>query len=126
MWRGQAAAALRESVYGALYFSVFDALRSSLGPEPSFGGLLVAGGATGATVWTAMFPLDVVKSIIQSNPALVGPSWLQVVREHYRNEGGLRGFYKGWSAAMVRSLPAHAVVLATYSKLMGLLMAIDA
>jgi hypothetical protein len=28
----------------------------------------------------------------------------------------------GWTAAMVRSLPAHAVVLATYSKLMQLLL----
>jgi hypothetical protein len=87
----------------------------------SYGALLLCGGATGATVWSVMFPIDVVKSKMQSDKAVSGPGALAVATAHWKAEG-VAGFFKGWSAAMARSLPAHAVVLATYSKIMQILL----
>ncbi len=83
--------------------------------------LLLCGAATGATVWSVMFPIDVVKSKIQAVRGASAGGALTVAVAHWRAEG-VAGFFKGWTAAMTRSLPAHAVVLATYSKLMQLLL----
>ncbi len=137
MWRGQGVTSLREVVYGSLYFSVFEQLKSgaswALGTGQlfshatgtshglPFGALLLCGGLTGAVVWTFMFPIDVVKSKMQADRARSGPSAWAVARQHWAAEGAA-GFFKGWSAAMTRSLPAHAVVLATYTKIMQLLL----
>lgn len=77
-----------------------------------------------------MFPLDVVKSKVSHFTCLVvlfdckqkkiqanrgAPiSMFSVASSHYHAEG-VRGFYKGLSAAIIRSLPAHGIVLATFS-----------
>jgi solute carrier family 25 carnitine/acylcarnitine transporter 20/29 len=104
-----------------------------------FAVLLLCGGCTGAVVWTFMFPIDVVsrrphvtcvllsissvqvKSKMQAARERRGPGAWGVAAQHWRAEGAA-GFFKGWSAAMVRSLPAHAVVLATYTTIMQLLL----
>jgi hypothetical protein len=106
-----------------------------------FAVLLLCGGCTGAVVWTFMFPIDVVswlpvsnftnrslslslrqvKSKMQAARERRGPGAWAVAARHWRAEGAA-GFFKGWSAAMVRSLPAHAVVLATYTTIMQLLL----
>ena len=122
MWRGQLVTLYRELTYGCLYFPLFELLKKRAGQSVSGGGgggqlpfpvLMACGAATGAVVWVAIFPLDVVKSRVQANR---GPpvSMLSVAREHWRREG-VRGFWKGLSAAIVRSVPAHGIVLATYS-----------
>ncbi len=159
MWRGQGVTSVREVVYGSLYFSVFEKLKGgaawALGTSQltsratgtsqglPFAVLLLCGGATGAVVWTFMFPIDVVRSLdvssicrfdsfllllppqvkskMQAARERSGPRAWRVARDHWRSEGAA-GFFKGWSAAMVRSLPAHAVVLATYTTIMQLLL----
>jgi hypothetical protein len=68
-----------------------------------------------------MFPIDVVKSKIQASRAVTAPGVRETFRAHYQQEG-LKGFYKGWSVAILRSLPAHAVVLTCYSQLMQLML----
>lgn len=127
MYHGMSATVTRETLYGCLYFAAFNGLkRTSAGLMglPSDGTatlpfpvLLLCGGTTGAIVWTVMFPVDVVKSILQASPKPIPRSMLSVARQHYAAEG-LRGFWKGLSAAIIRSFPAHGVVLATYSTLM--------
>ncbi len=70
----------------------------------------------------AFFSLPLqVKSKMQAARERTGPGAWSVARAHWRSEGA-PGFFKGWSAAMVRSLPAHAVVLATYTTIMQLLL----
>ncbi len=119
MWRGQLITLYRELTYGCLYFPVFEYLKRTAGnshdgPLP-FPVLMACGAATGALVWVAIFPLDVVKSRVQANRG-APISMLTVARDHWRREG-LRGFWKGLSAAVIRSVPAHGIVLATYSAL---------
>jgi solute carrier family 25 carnitine/acylcarnitine transporter 20/29 len=121
MWRGQLITFYRELTYGCLYFPLFEALKARAGSargtqqqqQLPFPVLMACGAMTGAAVWVAIFPLDVVKSRVQANrgPAI---SMVAVAHEHWRREG-VRGFWKGLSAAIVRSVPAHGIVLATYS-----------
>ena len=118
MWRGQTATLLREMLYGALYFPLFAFLKRKLSDATGrqqlpFVGLMACGSTTGAVVWTAIFPLDVVKSKIQANRGT--PISMPIVASNHFRAEGLKGFYKGLSAAIIRSLPAHGIVLATYS-----------
>jgi hypothetical protein len=65
--------------------------------------VLTAGGAAGATGWGIVFPVDVIKSRMQIGNNVGFRAAAQAVWA----QEGLRGFYRGWSAAVLRSFPAN-------------------
>lgn len=65
---------------------------------------LLAGGIAGTTVDVVLFPLDTLKTRLQSSQGFV-------------KAGGFRGIYKGLSAAAVGSAPGAALFFMTYEKL---------
>lgn len=68
--------------------------------------VLASGGLAGATSWGIMFPVDVLKSRMQtaSSPS---PLSLRQAFRAVNAELGLHGFYRGWSAAVLRAFPAN-------------------
>jgi hypothetical protein len=78
--------------------------RRALGAAPT----LAAGGLAGMVGWSLVFPMDVVKSRMQTSP--VGTSALTVARTLLREEGP-RALYRGCSAAVARAFPANAALL---------------
>jgi len=70
--------------------------------------LFTAGGLAGMVGWSVVFPFDSIKSRIQSS--VKGLSASQVALKMLREEG-IRGFYNGWSAAVMRAFPANAALL---------------
>jgi len=74
--------------------------------------ILFAGGFAGCIGWTLVLPPDTVKTMIQtaSEPRL---STVQMIAQVNRT-AGLRGFFPGWSAAMLRSFPANAALFAGF------------
>ncbi|OQS02069.1 Mitochondrial Carrier (MC) Family [Thraustotheca clavata] len=65
--------------------------------------VLAAGGFAGATGWSIVFPVDVVKSRMQvGNNVSFRKAALGVWNQH-----GIHGFFRGWSAAVLRSFPAN-------------------
>lgn len=70
--------------------------------------IFFAGGFGGCIGWTFVLPSDTVKTQIQtaSDTRL---STIQMVKQISRNSG-LRGFFPGWTAAMLRSFPANAAL----------------
>ncbi|KAF2152285.1 mitochondrial carrier [Myriangium duriaei CBS 260.36] len=62
---------------------------------------LVAGGIAGTTVDTSLFPLDTLKTRLQSS-------------EGFIRSGGFRGVYKGLGSAVVGSAPGAALFFVTY------------
>lgn len=89
------------------------------------------GGLAGATAWSAVFPFDTIKSVVQTGVLPGGgggPSQLQqqvaagrrvgpppafgeALRAVLRHGGGVRGgLYRGWSAAVLRAFPANAAL----------------
>eukprot|EP01135_Chromosphaera_perkinsii_P012111 Nk52_evm49s2579 gene=Nk52_evmTU49s2579 len=62
---------------------------------------LMAGGAAGTCVDTALFPLDTLKTRLQA-------------AEGFRKAGGFRGVYKGLSSAVAGSAPGAALFFGTY------------
>ena len=84
---------------------------SNLGKVP----VMVAAGVAGAGFWLAVYPTDVVKSVIQvddfKNPKFSGS--IDAFRKIMALEG-VKGLYKGFGPAMARSVPANAACFLVY------------
>lgn len=135
LYRGFCATALRDTPSYALYFSVYKQMKtlwnSVLGVESCdvSGGAgsprmfsretaatLMAGGLAGMACWASIYPIDVVKSVVQSlppNAPLQERRMLTVAVSMYRR-GGVRLFVNGFTATMCRAFPVNAVTFAGY------------
>lgn len=84
---------------------------------------IMSGGLGGIAFWSAVLPLDVAKTIIQTTPE----------KNHTRNpfrvlksinaRSGLRGCYTGLGPTIVRAFPANAAAIVTWelsAKLLGI------
>ncbi|KAJ3063869.1 hypothetical protein HDU98_000369 [Podochytrium sp. JEL0797] len=98
--------------YGA-YFASYEIFSHLFTPEgqrldvPS-AGLLVAGGLAGIVGWLSTYPLDVIKTHIQSDLRPGKPMGLvQAARNIYAREG-VRPFFAGLGATAVRAFPTNA------------------
>ncbi|KAA8494552.1 Mitochondrial arginine transporter BAC2 [Porphyridium purpureum] len=97
-------AARRVPAFGIYFFSYEELKTHSV---PTF----VSGGMAGCAGWIATYPLDVLKSRMQSCPAR-STVW-EVVRSGLRSEGP-RFMYRGLSATLIRSFPFHGTMFCVY------------
>ncbi|DBA03345.1 TPA: hypothetical protein N0F65_004622 [Lagenidium giganteum] len=117
LFRGWSALLLRDVPFNFFFFGAYEAYTSAFAQvlnKPSKDDLnplwiLTAGGLAGATGWSIVFPADVLKSYMQT--ASMGEAsktlTLRAAARMAYAQGGLRGFYRGWSAAVLRSFPAN-------------------
>ncbi|KAL7624469.1 S-adenosylmethionine transporter [Parahypoxylon ruwenzoriense] len=75
--------------------------------QPPFATALLAGGIAGTTVDLSLFPLDTLKTRLQSS-------------EGFFPSGGFRGIYRGVGSAVVGSAPGAAFFFCTYEGVKGL------
>ncbi|KAI9814926.1 MAG: carnitine transporter [Phylliscum demangeonii] len=117
VYRGSAATLARDGPGSAAYFATYEYVKRRLTPARTGDGqdaplnwlaVCAAGGAAGVAMWTAVFPIDTVKSRLQSADGT--PSIRGVVREVYAR-GGYKAFFPGFGPAMLRAVPANAVTL---------------
>ena len=110
----------REVPGNAAMFGVYEALKQYLAggkdtSELGRGSLIVAGGLAGASFWVSVYPIDVVKSVIQvddyKTPKFSGS--VDAFRKIVASEGVI-GLYKGFGPAMARSVPANAACFLAY------------
>ncbi|QUC20852.1 uncharacterized protein UV8b_05093 [Ustilaginoidea virens] len=80
----------------------------SASPPPTFQAALLAGALAGTTVDLSLFPLDTLKTRLQSSAGFF-PS------------GGFSGIYRGIGSAVVGSAPGAAVFFSTYEAVKALL-----
>ncbi|KAJ2555794.1 mitochondrial ornithine carrier protein [Coemansia sp. RSA 1933] len=105
------------------------ATKSDLGA----GSIILAGGCAGVAYNTTSYPIDVVKSFIQTadvrqsgssaqSPASLGgperppPGIMDTIRTVY-SRGGIPAFYRGLGITLVRAFPANAAMFMTYEYL---------
>ncbi|CDK26161.1 unnamed protein product [Kuraishia capsulata CBS 1993] len=78
--------------------------------------LMLYGAIAGDTLWLSSYPLDVIKSRLQSDKfgaeSRYGGKISNVVREIVKAEG-LRGFWRGIGPALVRAIPCSAATFTT-------------
>lgn len=114
MFRGSAMTLARDGPGSAAYFATYEYIKRKMTPKdangkPSGGlsltAVMVAGGAAGVAMWIPVFPVDTIKSRLQSaegRPTIGG-----TVRGLYRS-GGFKAFFPGMAPAMARAVPANA------------------
>lgn len=114
LFRGYSALLLRDVPFSFFFFGSYQAITSgaakALGKESKNDlnpvTILASGGLAGATSWAIMFPVDVLKSRMQTASS-TGPLSLRGAFRAVYSEFGIHGFYRGWSAAVMRAFPAN-------------------
>uniref|UniRef100_M4BGI1 Mitochondrial carrier protein n=1 Tax=Hyaloperonospora arabidopsidis (strain Emoy2) TaxID=559515 RepID=M4BGI1_HYAAE len=114
LFRGYSALLLRDVPFSFIFFGSYQAFTSGavqlLGTESKNDlnpiAILASGGLAGASSWSVMFPVDVLKSRMQTASSTHLLSLRSAFRAIY-SEFGIHGFYRGWSAAVLRSFPAN-------------------
>ncbi|KAL9102545.1 MAG: hypothetical protein Q9163_002324 [Psora crenata] len=114
VFRGSAMTLARDGPGSAAYFASYEYIKRKLTPKDANGqpsgelsltAVMVAGGGAGVAMWIPVFPIDTIKSRLQSaegRPTIGG-----TVRGLYAN-GGLKAFFPGMGPAMARAVPANA------------------
>lgn len=114
VFRGSAMTLARDGPGSAAYFATYETIKRRLTPKDENGvpqalsltAVMTAGGAAGVAMWIPVFPVDTIKSRLQSaegRPTIGG-----VVKEVY-GRGGIKAFFPGFGPALARAIPANAM-----------------
>lgn len=124
-YQGLSATLCRNVPAGSLYFGVFEYLKSKFGERngtghPTNGQIILSGAMGGMLYWTTIYPVDVIKSAMQTDELLRSDrkyrTFAQTASLLFREGGGLGRFYKGITPCLVRASPANAIMLFTVDK----------
>ncbi|KAL9614016.1 MAG: hypothetical protein Q9167_001496 [Letrouitia subvulpina] len=114
VFRGSAMTLARDGPGSAAYFATYEYTKRLMTPKDENGkmsgdlsltAVMTAGGAAGVAMWIPVFPIDTIKSRLQSaegRPTIGG-----TIRGLYAN-GGFGAFFPGIGPAMARAVPANA------------------
>ncbi|GLT82839.1 hypothetical protein SLE2022_011750 [Rubroshorea leprosula] len=134
IFRGGSTTLLREFIGNAVFFSVYENVRYHMHLQLRHGSLdqsyltdmgvgILSGGLGGVAFWSAVLPLDVAKTIIQTtSDKKSSRNPFQILNSVYRR-AGLKGCYAGLGPTIMRAFPANAAAIVTWElamKLMGI------
>ncbi|KAK2749095.1 carnitine transporter [Onygenales sp. PD_40] len=114
VFRGSAMTLARDGPGSAAYFAAYEYIKRTLTPKDAEGNVtgelslpavVAAGGAAGIAMWIPVFPIDTIKSRLQSaegRPTIGG-----TIRGVYAS-GGFKAFFPGFGPALARAVPANA------------------
>ncbi|RVX73358.1 hypothetical protein B0A52_03000 [Exophiala mesophila] len=114
VFRGSAMTLARDGPGSAAYFAVYEYVKRSLSPKDAEGNatgelslpaVMTAGGAAGIAMWIPVFPVDTIKSRLQS--AEGRPTISGTIKGVYAS-GGIKAFFPGFGPALARAVPANA------------------
>lgn len=130
IFKGLGPTLFRESFGLGIYFATYEALISEeLKKTPGLvrsdipgWKLCIFGGLSGYTLWAGIYPVDVIKSKLQTD-SLSSPLYknsMSVVRDIW-SKNRLRGFYKGFLPTILRAAPANGATFAAFEFTMRLI-----
>ncbi|KAJ2387013.1 hypothetical protein GGI05_004206 [Coemansia sp. RSA 2603] len=107
------------AIYFASYETVKETLRRLTGSDKT-GPLthMMAGGTCGVVSWLLIFPVDLIKSTMQSQ--VLKPKDAQEFKSSWQCVGaiyrklGVSGFYRGISVSLIRAFPIHGLNFVVY------------
>jgi hypothetical protein len=102
------------------YFGAYIFYREKLAPGHEgalpLGLNIVVGALSGLTYWLSCYPVDVIKSRMQSTPLqhLNAGSGFWATARHTVTTGGWRALFRGLSPCLIRAVPANAACFTAY------------
>ncbi|KAI8836679.1 mitochondrial carrier domain-containing protein [Chytriomyces cf. hyalinus JEL632] len=110
---------LRDFTGTGMYFGGYESLKVLFTSKGETAGPMVhmmAGGLSGTLSWIILYPIDLIKSVMQKEAMQPIPKYSsagEFISRRYR-KGGIRGFYHGIGAQLMRSFPVHAMNFLIY------------
>lgn len=109
----------REVPGAVMYFGAYEGVKYVLAPNQKDLPLwktMVSGGAAGVAYWSAIYPIDLVKSRMQTSENKSGTlSFRQEFIRVYRSSGAT-GLYKGIGVTVPRAVISNAVIFGVYEQ----------
>lgn len=121
LWQGQSGTFIRESFGSLIWFGTFEILKNSFMSDTNESStiktwqLLISGASAGVAFNGIMFPVDTIKSMMQTDHF----GFLEASRK-IKQDHGIAGFYHGVGITIIRSIPSNAAIFYTYEKLSSL------
>ncbi|KAL9329366.1 hypothetical protein ACSQ67_004369 [Phaseolus vulgaris] len=134
IFRGGCTTLLRESIGNGVFFGVYEYVRyqmhsnikvssSNYSNLADIGVGIASGGLGGVAFWLTVLPLDVAKTLIQTNPDKnCARNPFRVLSSIYQR-AGLKGCYAGLGPTISRAFPANAATIVAWElalKMLGI------
>ena len=121
--RGLGPTLAREVPSYAIYFVVYGLLIHTSVAENYLGGAapLVCGAMSGCACWIPVYPIDVIKTLVQNTEGGDSSSAFDIAIDLYKNEG-IGAFFNGLTPKMLRASVNHAVTFWVYDFMMDVLV----
>ncbi|KAJ3100308.1 hypothetical protein HDU97_002348 [Phlyctochytrium planicorne] len=117
----------RDGTGTSLYFCIYEVTKHTLAPTVTSWGVPVqfvhmfSGGFSGTASWLVLFPIDMVKSVIQREALNSNPKYkygIDFIRHRFR-KSGIMGFYRGIGPQLIRSFPIHSLNFLVYEQVLA-------
>eukprot|EP00759_Apiculatamorpha_spiralis_P043889 PhF_6_TR41048/c0_g1_i1/m.62176/K15114/ORT1; mitochondrial ornithine carrier protein len=116
LFRGVGAFVAREGPGNAMWYGAYESSREYFSStmrmkkhELPLPYIALSGSWAGFWYWTINFPMDTVKTRIQTHPTYHNTGVLRGIKDLYR-EKGIRGLYPGYSITVARAIPSNAMI----------------
>jgi solute carrier family 25 carnitine/acylcarnitine transporter 20/29 len=113
LYKGFSITLFRETPGFGIYFTTYNNLTKKFNMEKNLLKSFLFGSVSGFTSWVFIYPSDLIKTKYQSIKSNGDITISQVIKNIYKNNG-LRGFYNGFSYAIMRAIPLHGGVFLGY------------
>ena len=117
LYSGWTTTIFRESPGYAIYFKTYEMLKPlkifRLENDSKLK-TFINGSLSGMSAWLFIYPSDRVKTLVQNK----NEKTLNIIKEIYKTEG-FRGYYRGFSLALLRCIPLHGGVFVGYNLCLG-------
>jgi solute carrier family 25 carnitine/acylcarnitine transporter 20/29 len=120
--RGLGPTMLREVPSYAIYFVVYRVLMNSFEGNLGSAAPLLCGAISGCACWIPVYPIDVVKTLVQNTEGgKSSESAIDVAIQLYKDEG-IQGYFNGLTPKMLRASVNHAVTFWVYDLVIDVLI----
>lgn len=121
LFKGFGITSYRETIGYGVYFASYEWMKKMWG-DSSFA-LINAGGIAGSLSWYVVYPVDTIKSRMQSLPILPREghdkykNWWDCTKQTYKAEG-LKSFFRGAFVTSLTAYPVNAVTFLVYERVL--------